>query len=88
MNILQTPSQANPKLVAAMPNFRLLIPNMELLARILARCLSICELPDTKLYAARPKKALPPIHSDDWLARFFVFAVYHMVGSTIKTGCQ
>lgn len=83
MNILQTPSQANPKLVAAMPNFRLLIPNMELLARILARCLSICELPDTKLYAARPKKALPPIHSDDWLAALFTFSVNDIVGYAI-----
>lgn len=45
-NNLQMPNHASPKDVVAMPNLRLRMPNMDLLARILARCRSSCALPE------------------------------------------
>ncbi len=45
-NSLQMPSHASPSDVVAMPNLRLRMPNIDLLARIWARCRSSCALPE------------------------------------------
>lgn len=43
------PSQASPRLVAAMPNLRLRMPNMDLEAKIWACCRWSCVCPDKKV---------------------------------------
>lgn len=42
----QTPIHKSPSDMPVIPSFRLLIPNIELLWRILARCFSSCDIPE------------------------------------------